>query len=164
MALLQPPTTYLTCCNWNTVDLVAVCDRYKSHTEAYRRLFEAREEYLDYDEMINNADIDAIFILTAPGTHVPFSPKALEAGKHILIQKPMATNIAAARKIAEEVRQAVVKALVEPSSSSSLDPDIAILRDLVKKGVLGNILWMGLIQIKPRDSAALRRAAPPSSW
>ncbi len=128
----------------DTVELVAVCDRYPTRTKVCARLFGAQEEYLDYDEMIDKADIDAVFILTAPGTHVPFSLKAVEAGKHVLIQKPMATRMEDARRIAEAVRQAKVKAIIEPSSSSPLDPDIATLRELVKSGVLGDIMWFSL--------------------
>ena len=127
-----------------TVDLVAVCDRYEIRTGASARLFGAKEQYLDYYEMIDQADIDAVFILTAPGTHVPFTMKAVDAGKHVLIQKPMATNMDDARMIAAAIRKAGVKAIIEPSSSTPLDPDTALVRDLVKKGVLGDILWFSL--------------------
>ncbi len=125
-------------------ELVAVCDRFKTRTDACVRLFGAKEAYLDYYEMIEKADLDAVFILTAPGTHVPFTLAAVEAGKHVLVQKPMATSMADARRIADAVRKAGVKAIIEPSSSSPLDPDIAVLRDLVRKGVLGDILWFTL--------------------
>lgn len=125
-------------------ELVAVCDLVKARTDACMRLFGAKEAYQDYYAMVDNADIDAILILTAPGTHVPFALKAIEAGKHLLIQKPMATNMADAHIIADGVRQAGLKAIIEPSSNSPLDPDIAHLRDLVRKGVLGDILWFTL--------------------
>ena len=127
-----------------TVDLVAVCDLYPARTEACARLFGAKEQYHDYYEMLEKANIDAVFILTAPGTHVPFTLKAVEAGKHVLLQKPMAINMEDARAIANAVRKAGVKAVIEPSSSSPMDPDTAQLRELVKKGVLGDILWFSL--------------------
>jgi predicted dehydrogenase len=125
----------------DTVELTAVCDLYETRTRACMRLFGAKAQYLDYYDMIEKADIDAVFILTAPGTHVPFTLKAIEAGLHVLIQKPLATHMQEARTIAEAVRKAGVKALVEPSANTVLDPDIAHLRDLVKKDVLGDILW-----------------------
>jgi len=126
------------------VELVAVCDRFETRTRASARLFGAREQYLDYYEMIERADIEAVFILTAPGTHVPFALKAVEAGKHILLQKPMATDMSDARRIAEAVRRHGVKAVIEPSSSTPLEPETAHLRELVRKGVLGDILWFSL--------------------
>lgn len=125
-------------------ELTAVCDRVKTRTDACVRLFGAQEAYQEYDVMIDKADIDAVLILTAPGTHVPFALKAIEAGKHLLIQKPMATNMVDARAIANGVRRAGLKAIIEPSSNSPLDPDIAHLRDLVRKGALGDILWFTL--------------------
>lgn len=133
----------------DSVDLVAVCDLYQTRTEACTRLFGAKAQYLDYHDMIENADLDAVFILTAPGTHVPFALKAIEKGLHVLIQKPMATHMDDARTIAEAVRKAGVVALIEPSSNSPLDPDIAHIRRLVKKGVLGEVLWFSLAWTGP---------------
>jgi predicted dehydrogenase len=132
-----------------SVDLVAVCDRYPARTAASARLFGAREQYLDYYQMLEQADLEAVFILTAPGTHVPFALKAVEKGLHILVQKPMATNMADAQRVAEAVRIAGVVALIEPSSNSPLEPEIPILRDLVRQGVLGDILWFSLAWTGP---------------
>lgn len=126
------------------VELTAVCDRVAARTAACQRLFGAQQAYHEYDRMIEEAGIDAVFILTAPGTHVPFALKAIAAGKHFLLQKPMATTLADARIIADAVRKAGLKALIEPSSQSPLDPDMAHLRALVRQGVLGDILWFSL--------------------
>lgn len=130
-------------------ELVAVCDIHPARTQACVRLFGAHKQYPDYDEMIKRADIEAVFILTAPGTHVPFTLKAIEAGKHVLLQKPMATNMDDARTIAAAVRKARVKALVEPSSNTPLDPDMTQLRELIKKGVLGDVMWFSLAYTGP---------------
>lgn len=125
-------------------ELTAVCDLVKARTDACMRIFGAKSAYNDYYEMLEKADLDAVFILTAPGTHVAFTMAAVQAGKHVLIQKPMATKMDDARKIAQAVRAAGVKAIVEPSSYSPLDPDVAHLRELVRQGVLGEILWFNL--------------------
>jgi predicted dehydrogenase len=125
-------------------ELIAVCDRFESRVKACTRLFGAKEQYLDYNEMIDRADVEAVLILTAPGTHVPFALKAVEAGKHVLIQKPMATNMHDARKIAAAVRKHKVKAVIEPSWSTPLDSDTLHLRELVRQGVLGDILCFAL--------------------
>ncbi len=125
-------------------EITAVCDLHPVRTEACVRVFGAREQYSDYYDMLEKSNIDAVFILTAPGTHVPFAMAAIEAGKHLLIQKPMATELGDARKIRDGVRAAGLKAIIEPSSSTPLDPDFALLRSLVKQGVLGDILWFSL--------------------
>ncbi len=115
-------------------ELIAVCDRFETRTNACARLFGAKQQYRDYDNMIDRADIEAVLILTAPGTHVPFTLKAVEAGKHVLIQKLMATNMADARKIAAAIRKNKVKALIEPSSSTPLEPEVVQLRQLIRQG------------------------------
>ena len=141
---------YLPCLmKMDTVDLVAVCDRFETRTQASARLFNAKEQYLDYDEMIRRADIETVFILTAPGTHVPFTLTAIQAGKHVLLQKPMATNLDEARQIAAAVRKAGVKALIEPSTDTPLNADTSELRRLVKAGVLGDVQWFSLAYTGP---------------
>jgi predicted dehydrogenase len=133
----------------DSVELIAVCDRVAARAENCARLFGARSYFLDYDEMLAQADLDAVFVLTAPGTHVPFALKALEAGKHLLLQKPMATDMVGAQAIAHAVRQAGVKAVIEPSAGSPLDPDVALLRDLVRRGALGEVQWFTLAATGP---------------
>src|SRR5690349_8697332 len=86
-------------------ELVAVCDTNPARTEACRRLFGAKEQYTDYHEMIAKADIEAVFILTGPGTHAAFTLEAVAAGKHVLLQKPMALTIADANAIVEATRK-----------------------------------------------------------
>jgi predicted dehydrogenase len=134
-----------------TVELVAVCDLYEARTEACIRLFGAKEGYQDYKEMLKQADLEAVFILTGPGSHVPFTLAAVEAGKHVLLQKPMATDLVGARAIHQAVRKAGVMALIEPSSNSPLDPDYLHLRTLVKKGVLGQPYWFSYALTGPTE-------------
>ena len=130
-------------------DLVAVCDLDPERTAACARLFGAREQYQDYFEMLARADIEAVFILTSPGTHARFTIAAAEAGKHLLIQKPMATTMEDAEAIVAAVRKAGVKGLVEPSSNSPVDPDYRHLRDLIQRGALGDVHWFSLIPTGP---------------
>lgn len=129
-------------------DLVAVCDSTVARAEECKRLFGAREAYADYFEMLEKADIDAVWVLTGPGTHKAFSVAAAEAGKHILLQKPMATTKADADAIQAAVKKAGVHCLVEPSQQSPLQRPFPRLRELVKGGALGlpyyfSFLWTG---------------------
>ena len=130
-------------------NLVAVCDSNERRTAACQRLFGAKETYQDYFEMIRRADIEAVFILTGPGTHARFTLAAVAAGKHVLIQKPMATAMPDAHAIVDAVRKANVKCLVEPSSNSPLDPQYAQLRGLITAGAIGRPLWFTLVNSAP---------------
>ncbi len=141
---------YLPCLmKMETVEITAVCDRFETRTAACARLFGAREQYQDYAEMLQRADIEAVLILTAPGTHAAFALQAIAAGKHLLLQKPLATNMEDARRIATAVRQSGVKAVIEPSTGTPLDADMAELRRLVRAGVLGEVQWFSLAYTGP---------------
>lgn len=130
-------------------DLVAVCDLYPERTAAVMRLFGVKEQYQDYDEMLKRAGIEAVFVLTGPGTHARFTIRAAEAGKHVLLQKPMCTTMADANDIVTAVRRAGVKALIEPSSGSPLDPSYPPIRVLMDRGVLGQPMWFTHISTGP---------------
>lgn len=126
-------------------DLVAVCDLREERTAACVRLFGAREAYQDYDEMLKRADIEAVFILTGPGTHAPFTIRAAEAGKHLLVQKPMCTTMDDANAMVAAVRKAGVVGIVEPSSNSPVDPAYPPLKALIDKGALGDPYWFAAV-------------------
>ena len=130
-------------------DLVAVCDLSQQRVEDSMRLFGAREGYTDFFEMLDKADIDAVWILTGPGTHKLFSVAAAEAGKHILLQKPMATTKADADAIQAAVKKAGVKCLVEPSQQSPLQRPFDKLRALVRDGAMGDPYWFSFIWTGP---------------
>src|SRR5262249_9797826 len=130
-------------------NLIAVCDHDGARAAACARLFEAHEAYDDYDDMLRRADIEAVFILTGPGTHVDFTLRAVARGKHILLQKPMATTLGDAHAIVDAVRAAGVKVLVEPSANSPLDPAYPPLHALLDAGALGTPYWFTCLEGVP---------------
>lgn len=135
----------------DNVELTAVCDLYPERTEACVRLFGAKSQYVDYYDMLEAADLDAVFVLTGPGTHVAFTLAAVDLGLHVLLQKPMSTDMEGAHAIREAVRAKGVIALIEPSSNSPLDPLYPELRTLVKAGALGDPYWFTHIETGPTE-------------
>ncbi len=129
------------------VEITAVCDIHERRLRETARLFGAKQTYTNYGDMLKRADIEVVFILTAPGTHVKFTLMAVEAGKHVLLQKPMATTMEDANRITEAVRKAKVKALIEPSSSTLLDPTFRAISEILARGVLGDPYWFSFIPI-----------------
>lgn len=133
----------------DSVEITAVCDIYPERTEACVRLFGAQQTYTDYAEMIEKSKLDAVFILTGPGTHVPFTLMALERGIHVLLQKPMALDMEGAHAIAQATHESGLVVLVEPSGNSLLDPHVRELRALVDRGVLGKPYWFSYFENRP---------------
>ncbi|MEX0886935.1 MAG: Gfo/Idh/MocA family oxidoreductase [Phycisphaeraceae bacterium] len=127
--------------DFEQAEITAVCDLDPKRTAACVRLFGAKQQYTDYFEMLDKADLDAVFILTAPGTHAKFALAAIEHGLHLIIQKPMALNMDDANQITDAVRAKGVKCIVEPSSNTLLNENIKHLRELIDAGVLGKPYW-----------------------
>ena len=130
-------------------ELTAVCDLNKKRADECMRLFGVKSSFSVYYEMLDKADLDAVFILTGPGTHAMFALEAIARGKHILLQKPMATTIEDAHTITRAVRDSGVIAVIEPSSSTILDEDFIHMKELIDAGVLGTPYWFNFVPIGP---------------
>lgn len=88
----------------NPAQVVAISDVYG------KRLREAKEVakcdgYLDYREIINRKDVDAVIIATPDHWHAPMAIEALEHGKDVYLEKPMTHTVDEARQVYEKVKQ-----------------------------------------------------------
>ncbi|MBQ7399667.1 MAG: Gfo/Idh/MocA family oxidoreductase [Clostridia bacterium] len=91
-------------------ELCAVCDKDKNALEGAIQFFKEKgvsdlSAYSDYDEMLKNADIDAVFVSTDAVCHVPFAVKALEAGKHVLSEIPAINTAEEASVLKDAVKK-----------------------------------------------------------
>ena len=62
----------------------------------------------DIDALLNQKDIDAVYIATPHHLHAPLTVKAVRAGKHVMVEKPMAVNLTQAKEMIDECRKAEV--------------------------------------------------------
>jgi predicted dehydrogenase len=85
-------------------------------------------------------DIDAVVVATPPGSHAAVAHRALEAGKHVLVEKPLATSVEDAERLvkaaAEHGRHLMVGHTFEYNAA------VWKLRELVRSGALGRILYV----------------------
>lgn len=75
------------------VTLHAVCDTSADLAERFGRFYDAQRIYTDYDAMLADDDIEAVIVATSDAFHVPASIRALEAGKHVLCEKPIGVAV-----------------------------------------------------------------------
>jgi predicted dehydrogenase len=73
--------------------IVAVCDSVEAKAEQKARKWGAKRYYTDYSKMLKDPDVDIVEVLTPHYLHKTMSIAALEAGKHVAVQKPMAMNL-----------------------------------------------------------------------
>ena len=80
---------------------LGVASRDKSRAELFAAEHDIERVYENYDQMFSDADIDAIYIATINTQHFPIAKKALQAGKHVLLEKPFTLNASQAAELYE---------------------------------------------------------------
>ena len=79
-------------------DVVGLCGR--EHRRAVAQAAWPSAEFLtDYSHLLSRPDVDAIVVLTPMPEHAPMAKAALEAGKHVLVEKPLAVDLDHAREL-----------------------------------------------------------------
>ncbi|KQX52541.1 MULTISPECIES: Gfo/Idh/MocA family protein [Ensifer] len=81
------------CTKAANADLYAICDVADDLRERMVITHGAQRSYNDYDRMLADPELDAVIIATADAFHVPASIRALEAGKHVLCEKPVGVTV-----------------------------------------------------------------------
>lgn len=94
--------------------------------------------YATVEELIADPEIDAVSICSPNSTHAPYSVMALEAGKHVLCEKPMALELADTRKMMEAAEKASKILMI--GHNQRLLPTHRKARELLQSGMIGNIL------------------------
>jgi predicted dehydrogenase len=89
---------------WSTpgVRLVSVCDLRKERLTGVVERFPAVEITDDYTSVLNDPRVDAVAIATPVFSHFDLALKALQAGKHVFVEKPMTATVAQAQKLVDE--------------------------------------------------------------
>ena len=118
------------------VELVAVCD---TREDAARDLAArtAASAYSDFGELLRRDDLDAVSVCTPDGLHREPSELAMLGGRHVLVEKPIATTLADAGAMVEAAARAGVMLLV--GHCLRFDPRYDQARQAVERGELGAI-------------------------
>ena len=82
--------------------LVAICDQNKDRAEQFSGKYDSDSYTTDYHEILSNPEISAVSIATPDHTHTPIVMDALKAGKHVLVEKPLAMTVHECEKILDE--------------------------------------------------------------
>ncbi len=120
------------------VEVVAVCDLDGDKARAFAEAHDIPEAHSDLTAMLARDDIQAVSNVTPDGVHKATTLSAIAAGKHILCEKPLATNAADAEAMAAAAREAGVINMVNLSYRDA--PAIQLARELVAEGRLGRVM------------------------
>jgi predicted dehydrogenase len=123
-----------------SADLVAVCDLDPERLALVGRRYPAVRRTTDVEDVITADDIDAVLVATPVSTHHPLGMAALRAGKHVFIEKPLATSTRDAAELATTA--ASLGLVLMPGHTFLYSPPVVAIHDLIVSGTLGDLLFI----------------------
>jgi D-xylose 1-dehydrogenase (NADP+, D-xylono-1,5-lactone-forming) len=118
-------------------ELIAVASRDRSRAEEYAREWEIERAYGSYEELLADGDVEAVYISLPNTLHCEWSIRAVEAGKHVLCEKPMSRHVddvESAFDAAERSGRILTEAFMYRHN-----PQTTRLRQLVDDGAIGDV-------------------------
>ena len=119
------------------VRLTAVCDIIEDAASAYAKRANVDAIYTDLDTMLREADIDAVDLCHRHDLHAPHAIAAAEAGKHVIVEKPMANSVRDCREMVEAADKSGVTLMV--AQHLRYMRTAAAAKRLIEDGKLGEI-------------------------
>ena len=120
--------------------------RDKNKAENFNRKFIGRGIFESYKAAIQAENIDVVLIATPPKQHLDLTLKALEAGKHVIVEKPPFLNSSDFKLVGKARKKADRRVFV--AENYFYKPLAFKLRDLIKSGIIGEILFVHINALK----------------
>lgn len=137
-----------------SVEMVGFCDLVESRAAKAAKEYGTKKStvYTDYKEMLKDKTIDVIHVCTPNKSHSKISVDAMEAGKHVMCEKPMAKNSDDAEKMVEAAKRTGMKLTI--GYQNRFRNDSLHLKEICERGDLGKIYYA--------KAHAIRRRAVPT--
>jgi predicted dehydrogenase len=118
------------CRKARNTELYAICDVAEDLTARIAAIHEPRTVYHDYDAMLADPQVEAILIATADQYHVSLCRRAIAAGKHVLVEKPLGVTIEECEELATTVH--ATDRIFQVGNNRRFDPGLAFARDFMR--------------------------------
>lgn len=145
------------------VTVVAIASRQRAHAEAAAQEFAIPTVYDHGVELARSPDVDLVIISSTPSSHPQYAIAALDAGKHVLCEKPMALDAAGAERMVAAAGRSPRLAWVD--HELRYEPNRRKIRDLINAGAIGEVRHLELT-LKPylRGDGRPQTADAPWTW
>jgi predicted dehydrogenase len=127
------------------VEGVVCCDALKHRTESIRKQFRDAEVISSCSQMLARSDVDAIVLATPAATHFPLGMKALEAGKHLLVEKPLTMRTAHAELMVTFAERQDLRLMVDHTFVYT--GSVQKVKNYVMTGELGELMYFDSVRI-----------------
>ncbi len=149
-------------------ELYAICDAAEDLLAQVAAIHQPRATYTNYDQMLADPQIEAVVIGVADQFHVPLARRAISAGKHVLVEKPLGVTIEECEELCDDVRASGL--VLQVGNNKRFDPGIAFAQQFIREQIgqlLGLKAWYydsayrytmtDNLQPLPRTSANIQR-------
>jgi len=127
------------------VEVVYACDLDPERVEKIGARYPAVSLTTDYDEILADDSVDAVLIVTKVSSHHALATAALEAGKHVFVEKPMATSSEQALELIELAEDHGLTLM--PGHTFLYSPPVNKCRELIQSGELGEIYFISMSRV-----------------
>jgi predicted dehydrogenase len=139
--------------------LVAVMRRNADLARDYARRHGVPRWYVDADALINDDEVDAVYVATPPSSHKEYTLRAAAAGKPVYVEKPMAMNFAECEVMIRACRSAGVPLFVAYYRRAL--PRFIKVRELIQDGTIGDVRFVNVLYTEPPTASVMNPAALP---
>jgi len=124
---------------------VTCCDLDRKKLDKLRQRFPDNHYTQSYDEVLGDASIDGVLIATSVSSHFPLAQKALQAGKHVFIEKPMTSSVRESEKLIELAEAGNLILMV--GHTFLFSPPVIKIKEIIRKKELGGIYYISTSRV-----------------
>jgi predicted dehydrogenase len=122
-----------------------VCDKDARHLSKVARRYPAARAATDYEELLSDPRLDAVVVVTPVATHFEFTRRALEAGKHVLVEKPFTASVREAEELIALAEARRLTLMVDHTFIYT--GAVRRIKEMVAAGELGELLYFDSVRI-----------------
>ena len=128
-----------------STSLAAICDSQQQRLDRLASQYQQARVTGDYADIIGDRSIDAVIIATPVSTHFELALAALRAGKHVLVEKPLAASAAEATRLVDEARRGGRVLMVDHVFVYT--PAVRRVRRLIEERALGDLYYYDSVRV-----------------
>ena len=135
-----------------------VCDSNEKSLHRVKRVYSNINTTTQYEDMISSSYVDAIAVITPVFTHYDFAKKALQAGKHVFVEKPFTATSSQGEELINIAEKQNLTIMVD--HTFLFTGAVKKIKELVDNNILGEILYYDSTRARSCASACVRCAPP----
>ncbi len=128
-----------------TAELSWICDLDQARLDAFGRRYPGVRATRSFDEILHDPELEAVVISTPVSTHYALGLAALQAGKHVFIEKPLAASVAEAQELSTVA--AARGLMLMPGHTFLYSPPVNAIKDLISSGEIGDLYFISTSRV-----------------